>query len=237
MSEQLAGWGGFADFIAGMRADPSERPSALKRALAMRDKPDPDPRDADDAAANLMARGYRPGSLSDVARQLADAQAELAGEEAKLERARRRSERVMRDHAAGKITAFDIARMQDTDEGDENRAAMLRRRCGRLQRQMQDTAALISPQREVPADPLEAAIGRARAAGDEALARAQLARPAAPAPRPFDSGDDADAPDCAECAAAGATRSESAQIHGELRRDEGAYAPGDVIATGYEVVR
>jgi len=43
-----------------------------------------------------------------------------------------------------------IARMQDVDEGDPDRFAMLERRCGRLERQMQDAAGLVSSSGRCP---------------------------------------------------------------------------------------
>jgi hypothetical protein len=47
--------------------------------------------------------------VSELARLLADTQAELADELGKLERGRKRSERMQRDHVAGRINAFEIA--------------------------------------------------------------------------------------------------------------------------------
>jgi hypothetical protein len=67
--------------------------------------------DRDEYCAGLVARGYRPGLVSGLSMRLGDTLAEIAGEEDKLERSARRQERIHRDHAAGRITAFDIARM------------------------------------------------------------------------------------------------------------------------------
>jgi hypothetical protein len=211
--------GGFAGLLSQVRPDPGEG-KTLEQVLARAMRPDrPDePADVDAHDANLLTRGYRPGGLTDLARQLADVEADLAAEEEKFERARKHQERLMRDHQAGKITVFDIARMQDVPggEGDQGRAALLRRRRERLRRQLVDMSGAIAPQRQAPADPLEAAASRAHAAFVEAT-RARLTEAPQPrAPRPFAeaSGDGGGTPDCPGCQAIGVTRSESAQIHG-----------------------
>ena len=175
--------GGFASFIASARPDPGEG-RTLEQVLGRSLRPDKPEvhRDPDEVAANLMARGYAPGQLSDLSRRLGDAQAELGEEQEKIERGRKRQERIMRDHQAGKITVFDIARMQDFDEGDLDRAARLERRVANLRRQLKEAAALISPQREAPADPFEGASRRAHDAFVEVTRAAMGAARRTPAP-------------------------------------------------------
>jgi hypothetical protein len=235
--------GGFAGLLGQVQPDPGEgKTLGQVLAPALREGRPPEPADGDERMANLLARRYRPGAVSDLARQLADAQAELAGEREKLERGRKRQERIQRDHQAGKITAFDIARMQDFDEGDAARAAMLERRCDRLRQQIGQASELIAgPQRDVPADPVAAAQRRAHEAYlDAARAAIEAARAGQPVLRerpPFASHGGGDAPDCPGCAAMGATRSESAQIHaGESRRADHP-ATGGPDAYDREVTR
>jgi hypothetical protein len=148
--------------------------------------------DADERAANLVARGLMPGQVSELNIRLADTQAQLADEEAKLERAAKRQERIRRDHAAGKIDVFDIARMQaaDTDEGDPAAVERLTRRRDSLQRQLAEAMQLMAPQR-APEDPLEAASRRAhqvfREVTRQRMADAQAGRAAPRERRPFAS--------------------------------------------------
>jgi hypothetical protein len=237
MSEPWAAWtpedntaaraaapGGFAGLLGQVQPDPGEG-RTLEEVFERARRPGKpeEPPDADEREANLRARRYQPGALSGLSRQLADTQAELATEEEKIERGRKRQERIQRDHLAGKITAFDIARMQDFDEGDASRAAMLARRCERLRQQIAQASELIAgPQRDVPADPVEAATRHARQAAHELFretTRERLGAPRQRRERPFASHGGGDAPDCPVCAAMGASRSESAKIHaGEVRR-------------------
>src|SRR5258708_19040327 len=69
--------------------------------------------DPDEHAANLITAGYAPGMLTDLSRRLGETMAELADERAKIERGKRREQRVMADHAAGRIGAWDIQRALD----------------------------------------------------------------------------------------------------------------------------
>jgi hypothetical protein len=242
--EEDAAPGGFAGLIASVRPDPEEgRTLGQVLGRAMRpDKPDVH-RDPDETMANLMARGYAPGQLSDLARRLADAQGELAAVEERNERAVRRRERVAQDHAAGRITAFDIMRM-DLDEPDAHRARMLAQRCDQLRQQLEDVTMTITPGPQRAPDALEAASRRARQAGHEAFRAAtqEAIRGTRRAPRerrPFASGGGAGAPDCPDCQAAGASRSESARIHaGEITRvtDGTSYGQPSSLYTG-EIVR
>lgn len=182
--------GGFAGFLQSMRAEPGPV-DPLERARLAADRPD-EPYDADERAANLLASGYRPGHLSDLAQRYADTMTELAGERDKFEVSRRRQERIARDHAAGRITAFDIARMEGDagDEGDAGRVRQLERRAENLRGQLADASAMVSPQQRSP-DPLEAAAQRAHRAFAETT-RAMMADAEAGAlrrePRPFASG-------------------------------------------------
>jgi hypothetical protein len=74
--------------------------------------------DPDERAANLVSRGYTPGLASQLAQRLGDTMAEIEAENAKIEKGKRRQEHLHRAHAAGQITAWDIVRGQDFDEGD-----------------------------------------------------------------------------------------------------------------------
>jgi hypothetical protein len=172
------------------RAGPLETALARSRAddaRAARDEaafaPDPDER-----AANLIARGYTPGLASQLAQRLGDTMAEIEAENAKIEKGKRQQEHLHRAHAAGQITAWDIVRGQDFDEGDPGRVEMLQRRAVSLRAQIADAAQAMSPpERPVPG-PVEAAAQRAqqilaRVAEEQRLkdqadaqARAQLER-------------------------------------------------------------
>jgi hypothetical protein len=210
---------GFAEFIEGMRGGPEDRPDPLTRARLAHVKPD-EPPDDDERQAALLARRYEPGSLSGLARQLADAQAELAAVEEQNARAVRRQERVARDHRAGKITAFDIMAM-DLDEPDRGREAQLARRCERLRAQVGEASMRITPAPRLE-DPLESASRRAheafRAATLAAIEAAEEGRPVRRERRPFGSpGGYAVRADgevtCDACLAVGATPEESFLIH------------------------
>jgi hypothetical protein len=155
--------------------------------------------DPDEHAANLVSRGYTPGLLNQLSQRLADTTAELAAEEDKLERAAKRQARIARDHAAGRITAFDIARMQadDVDEGDRGTVERLERRAANLRQQIADASAMISPAEQRDADPVAAAASRAHETFRQ-VTRAKMAEAVAGRPerRPFASPGVADpAPD------------------------------------------
>ena len=212
--------GGFAGFIADHRGDPGERPDPLTRALHAPDTPDPEPRDSDEVAASLLARGYGPGMLSHLAERLADTEAKLAEERKRLEDGRRRQEQIRRAHNNGQITAFDIARM-DLDEGDEGRVVVLERRAASLRGQLADAQALVSGPLQRDRDPVEAASRRAHKAFTEATraamteAAAGRFRPRARRPFAVRSAGDDEPPDCADCRAVGASAQESFLLHSD----------------------
>jgi hypothetical protein len=166
--------------------------------------------------------------------RLGDTMAEIAGEEDKLERSARRQERIHRDHAAGRITAFDIARMQaaDIDEGDPAKLDGLRRRADHLRQQIGEAQEAISPPQARPLDGVESASRHAHQVFTEVTrARMAEAQAARPEPRPFASrgaGGDAEhtGPDCEVCAEA--RRMEAQELD--------LYPPGAVITTGYREV-
>jgi hypothetical protein len=159
------------------RAGPLETALARSRAAEAREAreaaafaPDPDER-----AAGLVARGYSPGLASQLAQRLADTTAEIEAEEAKIGQSARRQERIARDHAAGRITAFDIARMQaGDDEGDPAAVERLRRRADGLRKQIRETMEMIAPPQQRETDPVAAAATRARSALAE-VTRSQVA--------------------------------------------------------------
>ena len=242
MGSSEQGFGGFAGFISAVRGDPEDRPSALERALAAPDKPDPEPADGDEVAAALLAKSYAPGMGTDLARRYADKQAELQGVREGNEKARKTQARIARDHQAGRISAFDIAAM-DFGEPDLAREQQLERQCESLRRQMQDTQALIAPAAQRDPDPLEAASRRAHQAFVETTRSMLAGQPRPQAPRPFESGAvAAGEPDCETCPEhlrrgkqRPATAAQMAQIHRSVceqgRPD--AYPPGAVITTGH----
>jgi hypothetical protein len=179
---------GFAGFIAGMRGDPADRPGPLQRAMAATDRPE-EPYDDDERQASLLARHYAPGQATDLAQRLGDTLAELAAVQEENEAARKRQERIARDHAAGRITVHDIMRM-DAGEPDLAREQQLERRVRSLRKQVADASARISPpQQRLDGDGLEAAASRAHAAFAE-VTRARIAElgttrlASRPAPRP-----------------------------------------------------
>jgi hypothetical protein len=185
-AEGPAAAGGFAGFIESMRGDPADRPDPLTRARMAADKPG-DPYDNDERAANLMGRGYAAGHVSDLAQRYTDTMSELATVQEANEAARKRQERIAREHAAGRITAFDIMRM-DTAEPDTAREQQLGRRAESLRQQIEGASAMIAPPQARDADPYEAANRAAhelfRATTRQRMAEAQSRRPAA---RPFGS--------------------------------------------------
>jgi hypothetical protein len=193
-------------------------------ARAMRpDKPAELP-DPDERAANMLARGYSPGTMSVLSSRLGEAQAELAGEREKLEADAKWNERVQRDHAAGRISATDIARSwMARDEGDADKVARLERRVASLQRQLGDVTAVIAPQGQQFADPVEQASRHAHQVfvettrqrmADAAAGRAPRARrPFASISRGAAGGDEV--PECEHCAGMGATAEESFLMHSD----------------------
>jgi hypothetical protein len=224
---------GFAGVLGSIRRDPGEGRTLeeIRQGIGVRgrqlDDRDPELVDNDERAANLMARGYNAGTVSRLASQLAETQTRLQDIAEKNEKARRRQARIASDHQAGKITAFDIARM-DFDEPDPAAEAKLERRVASLQAQLRDAAAVVSPAQQWEPDAVEAASRRVQKVA------AELARATAPERPPFDR------PACKECADAGASRSESAAIHAEMRRIEsgepadayraqGAYDASDIV--------
>lgn len=195
---------------------------------AAAEAPDPDER-----AAAFVTRGYMPGMVSQLSQRLGDTLAELQGEQAKIEKGQRRQEQVRRAHAAGRITAFDIARM-DFGEGDPDVVARLERRAEGLRRQLAEASELISPEQRAP-DPLEAVNRTAneffRATTRQRVAELGTRQANRPAPRPFGSVSRSAAStehtgaDCWVCAEG--RRSEA---------DPAPYAPGAVITTGYREI-
>jgi len=187
------------------------------------DRPDPVP-DPDERAANMIAAGLMPGQVSDLAQRYADAVTAAQDERDKLEKSARRQERIARDHAAGRITAFDIANMPDPDggEGDEATAERLERRAESLRRQLAESAELMAPQR-APEDPLQAASRRAHQVFTEVtrqrMAEAQARRAAPRERRPFGSASPGGAAvrsepvTCPECIKCGFTAEQSFVVH------------------------
>ena len=202
------------------RAGPLE--TALARsdaddARAARDElafaPDPDER-----AAGLVSRGYSPGMASLLAQRLADVMTEIEAENAKIEKGKRRQEHLHRAHAAGQITAWDIVRGQDFDEGDPGRVEMLERRADGLRRQIEDAQAAIAPQQQREADPVEAASRHAHQIFAE-ITRQRFAEAQAGTrrARPFAGRGGAavrnEPVECEACIAVGASPEESFLIH------------------------
>jgi hypothetical protein len=188
MSEQT---GGFSGFLGSVRRDPGEG-RTLGEALAgtagrsWYDAAEPEPVDADEKAANALARGYRPGMGADLAQRYGDKVSELESVREANANARKTQERIARDHAAGKITAFDIARM-DFGEPDVAREQQLERQAESLRQQLADAQGLIAPaQAQRSQDPLEATTRRANATFRELtrqkVAAAQESRPQASPP-------------------------------------------------------
>jgi hypothetical protein len=217
----------------------------VARALALSDAADaraareeaaaaPDP---DERASGLVARGYSPGLASQLAQRLGDTMTEIEAEREKIEKGQRRQEHLHRAHAAGQITAWDIARGQDFDEGDPGRVAQLERRAAGLRRQIEDAqAAIAPPSRRREEDPLEAATRRAHEAFAE-VTRARMAEAEARRlePRPFVSvsrGAGRSTEHTADCWVCAEGRRMDAARYSE--DDVAAYAPGEVITTGYQ---
>jgi hypothetical protein len=225
------------------RAGPLETALARSAASDIREAreaaanaPDPDER-----AANLVSRGYTPGLASQLAQRLGDTMAEIEAENAKIEKGKRRQEHLHRAHAAGQITAWDIVRGQDFDEGDPGRVAMLERRAASLRAQIEDAQAVIAPAAQRVPDPVEAASRAAHEVFREVTraaweaAQSGTARPAPRERRPFASvsrsggTEQHTGPDCRVCAAA--REQERARA---LEDAAAVYGPGEVITTGYQ---
>jgi hypothetical protein len=158
--------------------------SRAEQAREIRDEaaaaPDPDER-----AAGLIARGYSPGLASQLSMRLGDTMAELADEEAKLEKAARRSERMHREHQAGRVSVTDIMRaMNDGDAGDEDRVRLLTRRAESLRHQISEANEAMSPPQLRESDGVEAASRHAHQVFAE-VTRARMVEARRPEPRPF----------------------------------------------------
>jgi hypothetical protein len=181
--------------------------------------------DPDERAAGLVARGYAPGLVSQLAQRLADTMAEIEAENAKIEAGERRAEHAERMRAAG-LGALEAFRMLDGDFGDPATVERLSKRATGLRRQIAEVQAMIAPQQQREMDPVEAASRHAHQVFKE-VTRAQLAEVQErerSRPRelpPFGSvsrgvGDGHfDVPECRECVAAGATAEESLLIHND----------------------
>ncbi len=188
-------------------------------------------RDPDEFAATLVSRGYRPGLASQLAMRLGDTMAELEAEREKIEAGKRRQEHLRRAHDADQITVFDIARMQDFDEGDQGTVERLARRAEGLRKQIVEAQGMISPARGRIADPVEAASRQAHETYRQ-VTRAKLAEMETRAPErpPFGSvsraagrSTDHTGPDCWVCAEAGRRdaardREDYAAVYGEIAR-------------------
>jgi hypothetical protein len=222
------------------RSAAADARQALDEAAAA---PDPDER-----AAGLLAGGYQPGLLYELQQRLGDVQAELESEREKIEKGVRRSERLAREQAAGRIGAWDVMRMmKDFDEGDSYRCEQLERRAEGIRQQIAEaTQAVSPPQAQRSADPLEDATRRANATFREAtrqrMAEVQQSRPQGSPPfaaraSAGAAGAEHTGPDCAICAQArkreaawmaAAAAAEEQQPRETLRAEGGAPNPGPV---------
>jgi hypothetical protein len=237
------------NFILSHRAalgEPVTLDQAVNRVLNRADRPgwynaEPEREDPDERAANLVARGYSPGVISQLSRQLADVEAEAQAEREKIEKGARRAEHIHQAHQAGRLDAFGVMRALDFDEGDEGRVRLLERRAQSLRQQLSDASEIMAPPQRRDLDGVEAASRHAHQVFAE-VTRARMAEAEArrPEPRPFASvsrgagrSTDHTGPDCWICAEG--SRLEAAR---DRERDVAAYAPGSVITTGYgEVAR
>jgi hypothetical protein len=188
-------------------------------------------RDPDEHAAVLVTRGYSPGLISQLSQRLGDTMAELADENDKLEKAARRQEWAMREHAAGRVDVFRMQAMMDGDDGDEARVRLLERRAESLRRQMAEAQEMIAPPQRRDLDGVEAASRHAHEVFAE-VTRARMAEAEAgrPEPRPFASascgagrGTEHTGPDCWVCAEArrrdeARDRADYAAVYGEIAR-------------------
>jgi hypothetical protein len=187
--------------------------------------------DPDERAANLIGRGVTPGMISDLGRRLADAEGELAAEREKIEKGERVNARVSRMLERGQVGGLEASRMMDGDYGDAARAEKLERRADRLRQQLASAQMMIAPQREQPADPLEAASRHAhevfREVTRQRMAEAQ-AGTARREPRPFAYASRSGVPGevtCADCVKYGATAEQSYMIHADPDAPAGVRLP------------
>src|SRR5260370_547228 len=97
--------------------------------------------------------------------RLGDTMAELEAEREKIEAGKRRQEHLRRAHDADQITVFDIARMQDFDEGDQGTVERLARRAEGLRKQIGEAQGMITPARGRLTEPREARGGGGGGAG------------------------------------------------------------------------
>ncbi len=162
--------------MAGHRAGALETALARSRAAEARQVRDEaaGARDPDEAAANMVSRGYVPGLVSDLVLRRRDKEAELEGERAKLERGERVAARVRGMLERGQVGGLEASRMLDGDFGDAQRAALLERQIARMDAQVADAQAMIAPAQQRDADPLEAASRQANQVFRE-LTRAKMA--------------------------------------------------------------
>ena len=216
------------------RAGPLETALARSRAddvRAARDEAAFAP-DLDERAAGFIARGYSPGTASQLSIRLGNTMAELADEEAKLEKAARRSERLHREHEAGRLTGLAyLQAMGDDAGGDEDRVRLLSRRADSLRRQVAEANEAMSAPQRYEGDGVEAASRHAHQVFAEVtrqrFAEAQAGRPE---PRPFASvsrgagrSTEHSGPDCWVCAAsrerdAARAREDAVAVYGEIAR-------------------
>jgi hypothetical protein len=206
--------------------------------------------DPDEYAANLVSRGYLPGMIGQLSVRLAETEAELAAEEAKIEKAAQRAARTRQMHERGQIDALGVAtRWRDTDEGDEATVKRLQRRAGSLRRQIAEASELAVPPETRARNSVEEASARARsvlaevaaqrAADDaaEAAGRAQLGREraafyAARGRRPFASrGAAARSEYCVHCTDAGVSDETSYLLHSDPELNVPVTAPDQVPVT------
>jgi hypothetical protein len=136
----------------------------LARAAAATDKPSETP-DPDERAASLLGRGYAPGALSQLMGQLGDVEAELQAEREKIAKGAQRAAIAHREHQAGRVDAWQMMRMMDGDEGDENRVRQLEHRARSLRARIADTGEVVAgPQAQRAPDPVAAAAQRTQQA-------------------------------------------------------------------------
>jgi hypothetical protein len=130
---------------------------ARQAALVAANAPDPDER-----CANLLARGYAPGQVSELARRLGDTQAQLEGERAKIARGERRREQVRAMLEHGQLGGLEAAQRMDGDFGDPAEAGRLERRVESLRAQLLDAQELMMVPEDRAANAVEAAAQRAQ---------------------------------------------------------------------------
>ena len=142
-------------------------------------------RDPDEVAANLVARGYMPGQITQLSMRLGDTLAELEAEQEKLEKATRRAEKTRELHERGQIDAAGVVmRWRDTDEGDEATVARLERRRDSLQRQLREASEAMAPPQERQPSGVEAASRHASRTLAQVTRSQPRQQPQAPQERP-----------------------------------------------------